>query len=112
MELHPEIRAYLEVERAMRRARLAADAAALALALGPALILRAAAHLLFNPAVEAHFAAALEIVAFATPLLGAVALARAWLRRWAARGAVRWAAGVALRHGVDPASVSEAVHAG
>ncbi|MFO0601122.1 MAG: hypothetical protein U0228_37785 [Myxococcaceae bacterium] len=110
MTLHPEVGAWLEVERHARKTRRLAHAAVMVGAVAPALLLRALAHLAFA-GIEPHFAAAFEQMAFLTPWVGGVLGVRWWLRRWAGHAGRAHAANIAARHGVEPSVVFEALHA-
>ncbi|MBI5481858.1 MAG: hypothetical protein HY906_23585 [Deltaproteobacteria bacterium] len=110
MVLHPEVRAYLELERSTRRTRLLVHAGALFAGLGPALVLRGLAHVGFS-GVELHVAAAFELVAWALPLLLSAAVARALLNRWRSGAGLALAARIASRYGVPPSALYEALHA-
>lgn len=108
MGRHPEVAAWLEVERHSRRVRRLATLAAVFLAVVPALLMRALAHLAFSR-VEPHFAAAFEQMAFLAPWGAAILGARQWADRWANVAGRRSAARIAQRHGVDPTSVFDAL---
>lgn len=108
MVLHPEVRAYLELERSTRRTRLWLHLAAVLVGLGPAFVLRGLAHSWFS-GVEPHLAAAFEQVAWALPLVLSVAVARALLRRWRSGAGLALAARIASRYGVQPAALYDAL---
>lgn len=110
MPMHPEVNAWLEVERHARKTRRLAHAAAVVVGLGPALLLRALAHLAFS-GVEPHLAAAFEQMAFLAPWVAAVLGVRWWLDHWASDAGRARAATIAARYGVDPTAVFEALHA-
>lgn len=111
MHLHPEVRAWLEIERTVQKTRGVAQFGALVVGILPALGMRATAHLVFA-GVEPHLAAAFELAAFAAPLWAAVRLSRALVKQWFGGPGLEWAARIAERHGVSPASVAGALDQG
>jgi hypothetical protein len=107
--MHPEVRAYIEVEQLVRRRQAWLQAAAAIPAIVVGLKARAMTHVALGHGVEPHLGAAFELVAFVAPLVASVALAREWLRRWAQGGGLQLAARVAARHRVSPSVVRDAL---
>lgn len=109
--MHPEVRAYIQVEQLVRRRRVAHQVMAVLPALVAGVALRAMTHLALGPAFEGHLGAAFELVALAAPVIAALAVTRARLARWADGKGVQVAAQIAALHGVAPLAVREALHA-
>ncbi|GEM_PF-2841447 len=86
--MHPEVRAYFEVERVVRRRRVVLQGLAVFPGLVAAVELRALTHFALGPGFEGH-----------VPVIAAVAMMRAWLSRWAAGPGLQLAAQIAARHG-------------